>query len=91
LYCQRWEQVIQGEEVALFLQHLLSQIRGHLIVVLDNGRIHRGEAVKELLNRPRRLHLVAFPPYAPELNPDEGVWNLLKERLANGHPGLKRS
>jgi len=32
------------------------------------------------------LHLEAFPPYAPELNPDEGVWNHLKKTLANGRP-----
>ena len=25
-----------------------------------------------------RLHLERLPAYAPELNPDEGVWNLLK-------------
>jgi len=29
---------------------------------------------------------VPFPPHAPELNPDEGVWNHLKRTLANGHP-----
>ena len=25
-----------------------------------------------------RLHLERLPAYAPDLNPDEGVWNLLK-------------
>ncbi len=25
-----------------------------------------------------RLHLEWLPDYAPDLNPDEGVWNLLK-------------
>jgi transposase len=86
LYCQLYEDNIQGEEVAMFLRHLLRQIPGHLIVLLDNGNIHRGEPIQELLLRTRRLHLVAFPPYAPELNPDEGVWNQIKHRLANGRP-----
>jgi transposase len=86
LYCQLYEDNIQGEEVAAFLRHLLRQIRGHLIVLLDNGGIHRGEPVQELLARTSRLHLEPFPPYAPELNPDEGVWNHLKARLANGRP-----
>jgi transposase len=89
LYCQLWEQVIQGEEVACFLRHLLEQIPGHVIVLLDNGRIHRGDPVQQLLLRRHRLHLVFFPAYAPELNPDEGVWHVLKQRLANGHPGSK--
>jgi len=56
------------------------------MVLLDNGKIHRGDPVQELLTRTSRLHLVPFPPYAPELNPDEGVWNHLKNRLANGRP-----
>jgi transposase len=86
LYCQLYEDNIQGEEVAAFLRHLLQQIAGHLFVLLDNGAIHRGEPVQELLARTTRLHLVSFPSYAPELNPDEGVWNHLKRRLANGRP-----
>ena len=86
LYCQLYEDNIQGEEVAVFLRHLLRQVRGHLIVLLDNGKTHRSDPVGELLGRTSRLHLVPFPPYAPELNPDEGVWNHLKSTLANGRP-----
>ena len=86
LYCQLYEDNIQGEEVARFLRELLRQVRGHLVVLLDNGNIHRGDPVQELLARTRRLHLVPFPAYAPELNPDEGVWNHLKSVLANGRP-----
>src|SRR6058998_3095814 len=33
-----------------------------------------------------RLHVERFPAYAPELNPDELVWNYLKGQLANGSP-----
>ncbi len=86
LYCQLYEDNIQSEEVAVFLRHLLRQVRGHLIVLLDNGKTHRSDPVGELLARTSRLHLVPFPPYAPELNPDEGVWNYLKSTLANGRP-----
>jgi transposase len=86
LYCQLYEDNIHGEEVAAFFRQLLRQVPGHLIVFLDNGKIHRGDPVHELLAQTSRLHLVPFPPYAPELNPDEGVWNLLKNTLANGRP-----
>lgn len=84
LYCHLYEDNIQGEDVLTFLRHLLCQVRGRLIVLLDNGTIHHGEPVQELLTRTSRLHLVSFPAYAPELNPDEGVWNHLKRALANG-------
>lgn len=86
LYCHLYEDNIQGDEVVLFLRHLLRQIPGHLIVLLDNGKTHRGDAVEELLSHTSRLHLEPFPPYAPELNPDEGVWHHLKSTLANGRP-----
>jgi transposase len=86
LYCQLYEDNIQGEEVSVFLRHLLRQISGHLIVLLDNGKTHRNDSIEELLSHTSRLHLEPFPPYAPELNPDEGVWNHLKKNLANGRP-----
>ena len=86
LYCQLYEDNIHGEEVAAFLRQLLWQVPGHLIILLDNGQIHRGDPIQELLARTSRLHLVPFPAYAPELNPDEGVWNHLKNSLANGRP-----
>ena len=43
----------------------------------------------ELLSQTSRLHSEPFPPYAPELNPDEGGWNHLKKTLANGRPDTK--
>jgi transposase len=84
-----FEDNIHGAEVAVFLHHLLRQIRGHLIVLLDNAKIHRADPVQALLTLTRRLHLVPFPAYAPELNPDEAVWNHLKHVLANGRPDTK--
>ena len=90
LYCHLYEDNVQGDEVAHFLRHLLRQIPGHLFVLLDNASIHKSDPVGELLARTRRLHLVPLPAYAPELNPDEGVWNHLKRTLANGRPDSKQ-
>jgi transposase len=86
LYCHLYDDNVQGEAVVVFLRDLLRHIRGHLFVFLDNGAIHRGDSVHALLTRTGRLHLIPFPAYAPELNPDEGVWRHLKHRLANGRP-----
>ncbi len=69
-----------------FLRHLLHHLRGHIIVLWDKGRIHKGDPVRDFSRRFPRLHLEHFPAYAPELNPDEGVWRLAKARLANGRP-----
>ena len=71
-----------GETVVAFLRQLLRQIRGQLLVVWDGAPIHRCQAVKDFLagGAAARLHLERLPSYAPELNPAEGVWNLLKRR-----------
>jgi transposase len=73
-------------EVAIFLRALLRHLRGHVIVLLDGGSIHKGPDVLALRARCPRLHVEWFPGYAPELNPDELVWAHFKATLANGHP-----
>ncbi len=57
-----------------------------MVLLWDGGPIHKGEAIRSLCRRFPRLHLCLFPGYAPELNPDEGVWKLAKQTLANGRP-----
>jgi len=86
LYCHFYPINISGEEVCRFLRDLLGHLRGHVIVLLDNAQIHRGGPVSKLRARFPRLHLEFFPPYAPELNPDEGVWRHLKRLLSNTRP-----
>jgi transposase len=55
-------------------------------VLLDNSSTHRRNPLQELLGQHSRLHIEHFPSYAPELNPDEGVWALAKQELANSCP-----
>lgn len=64
--------------VAAFLRDLLKHLRGKVIVVWDNGPMHKGPAVRELLRRHPRLALEWLPPYAPDLNPVEALWSHLK-------------
>ena len=76
-----------GVRVAQFLRQLLRQVRGRFIVVWDNGSMHRGEPIRRLLRKFPRLSIEHLPPYAPELNPAEAVWNHLKyQALANFTP-----
>jgi transposase len=51
--------------------------RFHLIL-LDNARSHHAKT----LAVPPNVGLLFLPPYAPELNPCERVWQALKDRLA---------
>ena len=77
---------IRQEEVCRFLRELLRHLRGPVMVLLDNSSTHHGKPLHNLLRRHPRLHLEPFPTYAPQLNPDEGVWSLAKRELANSCP-----
>ena len=73
-------------EVCEFLRLLLRHLPGHVIVLLDNSTTHKGDPLRQLRQRHPRLHVEHFPSYAPELNPDEGIWSLAKRALANSRP-----
>jgi transposase len=86
LYYYLFYDNIGQEEVVLFLRHLLRHLRGPVIVLLDNANTHKGKPLEELRRQHPRLRLENFPAYAPELNPDEGVWRQAKRKLANSCP-----
>ncbi|MBX3354489.1 MAG: transposase [Phycisphaeraceae bacterium] len=78
---------VRTEHFAAFLERLLRRTRRRLVVVLDRLNVHRA-AARELRERyGDRIHFEWLPPYAPELNPDEQVWNRAKYTdLANFIP-----
>ena len=80
LYVHLQEEPIDGWDVVRFLCHLLRYIPGKLLILWDQAKIHLGEAIHRFLgsNPENDVWLESFPPYAPELNPDEGIWNYLK-------------
>jgi transposase len=74
------ERALNGADVARFLRHLLEIVPDPLLVIWDGGPIHRGQPVEDLLAEvgSARLWVERLPAYAPDLNPDEGIWNYLK-------------
>lgn len=50
-----------------------------IVLVLDGAGWHSSKAIQV----PDGLHLVAQPPYSPEVQPSERLWPLLRESLAN--------
>lgn len=85
LFSQLQETSFHGPEVVRFLERLERQLGAKLLIVWDRAKIQRGEAVRQFLaaGHAARLELFALPGYAPDLNPDEGVWNWTKKELAN--------
>jgi transposase len=82
LFVQTQERSYKGEDVVCFLKQLLRQIPGKVLIIWDGSPIHRCQAVKDFLaaGAAARIYLERLPAYAPEFNPQEGVWNLLKRR-----------
>ena len=86
LYVHLHKEAMDGWDVVRFLCHLLRHIPGKLLILWDQSKIHMGEAVRRFLRTDpdKDVWLENFPAYAPELNPEEGVWNHLKNvELAN--------
>src|SRR5258706_6946644 len=86
LYYLLFFENIGQQEVCIFLREVLRNLRGPVIVLLDNSSTHKGEPLQKLLGQHPRLRIKHFPSYAPELNPDEGVWSLAKRELSNSCP-----
>ena len=64
------------------LAELSSQVppRTHALVLIDNAGWH----VSDELIVPTNLTLVPLPPYSPELNAIERVWEYLRDRYLSG-------
>jgi DDE superfamily endonuclease len=60
------------------------QLGSPLIVIWDNARTHWMPGIQAFACRTRLADLIALPKYAPEINPTEGIWSLIKRGpLAN--------
>lgn len=81
LYTLTREQPLTSVESVSFLCHLRRRLQSNLLVCWDGSPIHRSAVVKTFLANggSQFVRLEALPPYAPELNPDEGVWQYLKQ------------
>lgn len=70
---------LNAQNFQVFLDEFSSMYRDTLnIVVLDNGRFHKAGALKI----PENVVCVFLPPYSPELNPIERLWENMKCNMA---------
>jgi transposase len=79
-----------------FLQRLLKGQRRPIFLIVDGHPTHKAVKVRRFLeNVADKLRLFFLPPYSPELNPDEHVWNDLKNngigrKVITGPEQMKR-
>ena len=73
---------MNGDRFIEFLKALIKSVDAEKIfLTVDGSSIHKSKKVKAFLDKDEikgRLELFFLPGYSPELNPDEWVWNNVK-------------
>ncbi|MFF4331383.1 transposase [Streptomyces sp. NPDC001591] len=60
------------------------QLGGPIVLVWDNVRLHLTAGMREFIDANAEwLTVFQLPTYAPDLNPTEGVWSLVKRDIGN--------
>lgn len=80
-----WHQVYDGklnsEMFVKFMYDLIKRQPGHVFLIVDSLPAHKSKETQEFLALNKNsITLFYLPTYAPELNPDEFVWNYMKGR-----------
>lgn len=87
LYFDILEHNIKSDDFEAFVVHVLRRLGRPITVVMDRYTVHRSAAQRLQRRFGRRVQIEWLPAYAPELNPDEQVWNRAKYTdLANFIP-----
>lgn len=76
--------VQNSTETINFLEEIKKRYchKGTVLLVWDNASWHRSNEVRNWLEEnPNVIELMNFPPYCPDLNPQEHVWKTLKNEL----------
>jgi len=80
-----------------FLKRLMQGRRRRVFLIVDGHPSHRSKSARRYVDSlGGKLKLFFLPPYSPELNPDEFVWNDVKNNgvartLAHGPSDLRRA
>lgn len=60
-----------------------AQLGGPIVLVWDNLNTHLTAGMRQFIARHAWLTVIQLPTYAPQLNPVEGIWSLIRRDLAN--------
>lgn len=80
------EKRIASDQIIHFLKQMLRHHqRRHLVVVMDQASPHTSKKTQAFVESQKRLHVFYLPKYSPDWNPDEKLWNHLKQQELKGH------
>lgn len=73
-----------GQTSIKFLKKLAGIYRGrHILLLWDNAGWHKSKLIKSFLRTTGQFALMNFPPYAPDLNPQEQIWKALRRNITH--------
>ena len=82
---------LNAESFLEFLKDFMKGQRQRVMLVVDGHPAHKANLVKSYIQGLEgKLELHFLPPYAPDLNPDEFVWNYMKNNGVSKKP-LKKN
>ena len=59
-----------------FLKRLIAGAKRKIFLIVDGGSAHKSKVTKAFVESVgSQLEIFILPPYSPDLNPDELVWN----------------
>ena len=76
-------QIIEGRFTAKvfieFCKRLIKDVKNKIFLIVDGHPAHKAKIVSKFIQSTEgKLSLFFLPPYSPDLNPDEFVWNDIK-------------
>jgi transposase len=83
---RHFKHAIKGPDAVVFLGHLRRHLQRPLLVVWDRLGAHRSKEVKKYRASHPEISIEWLPPYAPDLNPEEGCHGNVKKHLLNSAP-----
>lgn len=57
--------------------------RGRVVIILDNVRFHHAKVIARYLKGYPRISFLFLPPYHPQLNPQEMVWQIMRRNVTH--------
>lgn len=78
--------VMNGETTVQYLNIIATEYPEKPILILwDRATWHGGPLVNAFLEANPRIEIMKFPPGSPDLNPQEHVWKLTREKVSHNH------
>jgi transposase len=86
IYKRHFEHAIGAMDILIALKHFQRHISKPMIIIWDRLNAHRATIVWDYMAAHPDLEVEWLPPYAPDLNPEEGCHGNIKQHLRNAAP-----